>query len=231
MCVLLYLVFFTMFHICSLVPMKTGCVCHMEQPWENPMGNFTIGFHFVINYAFQFVLLLAMNSVNILKIQKRTTISGRRSGNNGVTAGKGQNSKVKNSEAQIFAILLLVTFGFLILTTPDYLLFLFIMVVDFWTSPKVFAGYYLFYIVAQKLHYTKHGTNFFLNIISGQKFWTDLMKLFVNKDRLTENISFITDNTSTWSDDYPKILSVRLGVSLLAIIWHCDGMQFKVMNI
>ena len=160
-------------------------------------GEFYYWFSFVINYALPFVLLLTMNSVIIHKIRKRTTMSSRGSGNDGGTAAKSQNSKVKNSEAQIFAILLLVTFGFLILTTPGYLLFLFIMVVDFRASPKVFAGYYLFYNVAQKLHYTNHGINFFLYVISGQKFRTDLIKLFVNKDRLTENISFITDNTST----------------------------------
>ena len=98
--------------------------------------------------------------------------------------GQGQNESktkatiMKTSDKQVYAILLLVTFGFLVLTTPGYFLFLFVMVVDFTTSAKLFAGYYLFYNVAQKMHYTNHGINFFLYVISGQKFRTDLLNLF-----------------------------------------------------
>ena len=39
-------------------------------------------------------------------------------------------------------------------------------------------GFYLYYNVAQKLHYTNHGINFFLYVISGQKFRNDLVRLF-----------------------------------------------------
>ena len=74
-------------------------------------------------------------------------------------------------------MLLLVTFAFLILTTPGYLLFLFIMFVDFFKTPELLAGYYLFYSAAQKLHGTNHGINFFLYVISGEKFRTDLKNL------------------------------------------------------
>ena len=73
---------------------------------------------FVIHYAFPFVLLLMMNSVIIHKIRNRT-FSMMNDGN------ENQTSKIKNSEKQTFAILLLVTFAFLILTTPGYMLFLF----------------------------------------------------------------------------------------------------------
>ena len=142
-----------------------------------PYGKFYYWLSFVISYAFPFVLLLSMNSVIIHKIRNRSKFMVKQSGNEDQGQGQTKVTKMKNSDKQVYAILLLVTFGFLILTSPGYLFFLFIMVVDFTTSPKVFAGYYLFYNIAQKLHYTNHGINFFLYVISGQKFKTDLLNL------------------------------------------------------
>ena len=125
-----------------------------------------------------------MNSVIIHKIRSRSTSLVKQIGQEDQGQGQTKVTKMKNSDKQVFVILLLVTFGFLILTTPGYLLFLFVMIVDFRTSPKTFAGYYLFYHIAQKLHYTNHGINFFFYVISGQKFRTDLLNLFLcNKKR------------------------------------------------
>ena len=145
-----------------------------------PYGEFYYWLSFVISYALPFVLLLTMNSVIIHKIRNRSNFMVKQSGNEGQGQNKSKTklTTMKTSDKQVYAILLLVTFGFLILTTPGYLLFLFIMVVDFRTSLKLFAGYYLFYNVAQKMHYTNHGINFFLYVISGQKFRTDLLNLF-----------------------------------------------------
>ena len=89
----------------------------------------------------------------------------------------------KNSEIQVFAILLLVTFSFLILTTPAYLFFLSVMLMDFSKTPKLAAGYYLFYNTAHKMQVTNHGINFFLYVISGKKFRTDLKKLFLTSNK------------------------------------------------
>ena len=91
---------------------------------------------------------------------------------------KVKQQKIKNSEKQVFVILLLVTFAFLVFTTPGYMLFLFLMVVNFFSSPKLFASYHLLYNVAHKLHITNHGINFFLYVISGKKFRTDLVNWF-----------------------------------------------------
>ena len=134
-------------------------------------GQFYYWMSFVLNYALPFVLLLSMNSVIIHKIRRRAIFTMKRN------STEDHNTHAKSSERQIFGMLLLVTFAFLILTTPGYLLFLFIMVVDFFKTPHLFAGYYLFYSVAQKLHTTNHGINFFLYVISGEKFRTDLLNL------------------------------------------------------
>ena len=136
---------------------------------------------FIINFALAFVLLLTMNSVIIYKLRKRTQFIMKQDSageQRGQDDREGQSSKLKSSEKQVFVILLLVTFMFLILTTPGYLLFLLTMVKNFTTSSRAYAGFYLYYNVAQKLHYTNHGINFFLYVISGQKFRNDLVNLF-----------------------------------------------------
>ena len=129
----------------------------------------------VLQFVFPFVSLLIMNSVIIHTLRNRTKTVKREEGDN---KGQGQSTKMKNSEKQVFAILLLVTFGFLILSTPMYGYFALNLFINFTVSPKIIAAHHLFTSIAQKLHFTNHGINFFFYVISGQKFRTDLIKLF-----------------------------------------------------
>ena len=46
------------------------------------------------------------------------------------------------------------------------------------TTPYYHAGFYLFYNIGEKTYYTNSGINFFFYVMSGQKFRTDLLKLF-----------------------------------------------------
>ena len=119
-----------------------------------------------------------MNSVIIYTIRRRsqsnvTMSEGQPQGHG---KGEGQSSKNKHYERQIYVMLLLVTFGFLILVTAVYVMLFYI---NFFqgTTPYFFAGYHLFYQVGEKTMYTNHGINFFLYVISGQKFRADLVKL------------------------------------------------------
>ena len=50
-----------------------------------------------------------------------------------------------------------------------------------------FAGYFLFYNIAHKMQFTNHGINFFLYVISGKKFGTDLRHLFVTSGSFKED--------------------------------------------
>ena len=143
-----------------------------------PYGEFYYWLSFTINFAVPFVSLLIMNSVIINKIRKRSRLVSKNSKEEGQAKEKGQGQSSKSSELQVYAILLLVTFGFLILTTPACMFFLCVMIIDFFSSPIMFARYYIFYNFAQKAQYTNHGINFFLYVISGTKFRTDLLKLF-----------------------------------------------------
>ena len=72
------------------------------------------------------------------------------------------------------------------------------MYVDFFASPKLFAGYNLFYNMSYQLQITKYGTHFFLYVMSGRKFWTDLVNLFIKKDAQNDNVaSKITESTTS----------------------------------
>ena len=161
----------------------------------SPMGQVYYWLSFIVNFALPFTLILIMNSIIIHKIRKRSGLLHLERSH--VKTGERKNSKVDDKERQIFAILLLVTFAFLILTTPRYVLFLCIMIMNFFSSPQRFAGYYLFYSVAQKLQVTNHAINFLLYVISGRKFRMDLLAIFKFKKGSEEaSVSNLTENSS-----------------------------------
>ena len=147
-------------------------------------SQFYYWFSFVIQFALPFVSLLAMNSVIIHTLRTRITF---RKESEIQKSFQSEGEKSKNSETQIYAILLLVTFAFLILVTPGYIFFILNLVIDFTASPAIYAGFILFSSTAQKLVYTNHGINFLLYVISGQKFRTDLKRLFTFKRKVNVN--------------------------------------------
>ena len=157
------------------------------------IGQFYYWVSLVINFAFPFVLLLIMNSFIIHTIRQRSVLGLSRSSSQG--QGQNHGNKIKNSEMQMFVILLLVTFGFLILMTPSYVLFVYVMFVDYEKSAQAFAGFTLFYSVGQKTYYTNYAINFFLYVISGKKFRTDLLKLFGASKQLEHSSSGNTVET------------------------------------
>ena len=163
------------------------------------LGQLYYWISFTIFFILPFVSLLGMNSVIIHKIRNRTVFAPRSSESDigqGLGQSQGQSSKAKSTENQMFAMLLLVSFGFLILMTPGYILFLFIMLADIYSSARMFAGYYLFYNIAQKMHYSNHGVNFFFYVISGRKFRSDLKSLFVKENKSDNTVSQATDNST-----------------------------------
>ena len=152
-----------------------------------PYGMVYYWFSFVINYALPFLLLLSMNSVIIHKIRQRNSEN--------ISDDKDRIKIRKSSEGQTFAILLLVTFALLILTTPAYMFFIYIQVADFTASPETFASYFLFYHSSYALQVTNYGINFFLYVMSGTKFRTDLKRLFAGKTK--QSTTSILNVTST----------------------------------
>ena len=163
---------------------------HMCVPYgsaSGPMGQLYYWLSFVIHFAFPFILLVVMNSVIIRAISKSFKVKGKQ-----IKGAKGQGQsegQIKSSETQVYATLLLVTFAFLTFATPAYVFFFYVIFFDYTQSAYRFAGFHLFYNVAQKFHYTNYGINFFLYVISGGKFRSDLIKLFKSwiHSKLTEN--------------------------------------------
>ena len=134
----------------------------------------------VVGFVFPFIALLIMNSVIIHTLRKRSKILLTRSDkqDEGQGQNQGHSSKMKSSDKQIVAMLLLVTFGFLILMTPVYTISFYSEFVDFTSSPKSYAEFYLFMNIAKESFCTNSAINFYLYVISGQKFRSDLLKLF-----------------------------------------------------
>ena len=159
-----------------------------------PLGDFHYWMSLIVHFVLPFILLLIMNSVIIHKLRTRSIatpeITQTQHSQDGIS-----KLRSKNSEIQVFVILLLVTFSFLILTTPAYLFFLFVMLMDFSKTPRLAAGYYLFYNMAHKMQVTNHGINFFLYVISGKKFRTDFKILFLtsNKNNIKGKIQSLNE--------------------------------------
>ena len=106
-----------------------------------PYGQFYYWLSFVVNFALPFVLLLSMNSVIIHKIRNRSSLVKEfNATKTNVSKTQSSSTRIKSSENQMFAILLLVTFGFLILTTPGYLMFLSSCLLIFSRQPNCLPG-------------------------------------------------------------------------------------------
>ena len=111
---------------------------------------------FAVNFLLPFVFLLTMNVVIIHTLRQRANMKLIDFNNQAKGQNGDKNSKMKSSETQIYVTLLMVTFGFLILTTPPYVLSLFIPVANFSETPKRFAGFHLSFQVAQKTFFTNN---------------------------------------------------------------------------
>ena len=81
---------------------------------------------YAVNFVLPFILLLIRNSFIITKIRKSREFSGATLTNQGQGRSQGQGHKGKQFEKQTYAILFLVTFGFLILVTPSCLCYIYI---------------------------------------------------------------------------------------------------------
>ncbi len=149
-----------------------------------------------LNYIVPFCCLLVMNSCIIHTIRKSLkeniqrknslfdTSKERSKHENSCdcTPGqihqlKGNIPRLKNSEKQIYIILLLVTFAFLILSTPSYAFFFYTRVVEFIPTPYSLGIFYLCQQIAHKTFFVNSSINFFLYVLSGSKFREDVKKL------------------------------------------------------
>ena len=165
-------------------------------------GQFYYWLTFVLNFIIPFVSLVIMNSVIIKTLYKRSrsnlteAVQTRKEGQ---SQGQGQTDPMKTVERQIYTMLLLVTFGYLLLTTPGYAMLFYVNYVDYLKSPYNFAAYVLFFQVGEKTYYSNFGINFFLYVLSGQKFRKDLVNLFVKRPSKDGKSAACTSDMDTMS--------------------------------
>ena len=150
-------------------------------------------------FIFPFLSLLIMNSVIIHTLRKRSKLNILET--SGESQGEAQQQKIKQSERQIVTMLLLITFVFLFLNIPTRAL---VFYLNFSTgdTPSYYAGLNLFFQIGDKSDVTNHAINFFLYVMSGQKFRTDLKNLFFpvksNKNnRMMSNVHTISSSLSS----------------------------------
>ncbi len=176
-------------------------VVGVEDTKCSPYSNDTLGtfrrihywFSVIVNNMFPFCALLVMNTRILHAI--RTRVKNHRSAlrRNSFHADNNPDNRshhgnqsnnieasqpMKSSDVQISITLLSVTFTFLILITPGYILFFYTIFTDVRATPREYAKFHLFWTVAQKCFVTNNGINFYLYVISGKKFRTQFLKLF-----------------------------------------------------
>ena len=132
-------------------------------------------------FPIPFVLVLTMNSIIIHILRKRSRSLFKRSeGNQGQGQNDDQISKMKSSNRQTFTMLLLVAFAYLFCSMPLFIFGYVRLSVDFNQTAEDMALAYLLNSVGEKLYYTNFGINFYLYVISGRKFRSDLGKMFAD---------------------------------------------------
>ena len=148
-CILIFSTLYNIPH--TFITLKIGRQCiPYGKALEHTLGLIYYYLSLVISFFLPFILLLIMNSFIIHTLHARSDLLVMKSDSEEYNS-KGQGHKMKNSEKQIFITLLFVTFAFLILNTPAYALFPYVMVYDNEQSPKSFAGYTLFKSIGRNM--------------------------------------------------------------------------------
>ena len=130
-------------------------------------------------FVIPFTLLLVMNSIIIHTLWKRSRLFQKE--NQGQSSGRWSNIKNKKiQKSKLLQCYFLSPLDTWFCVTPGYIMLFYTMFVDFTKSPKTYAEFTLVSSIGQKMFYTNFGINFYLYVISGQKFRKDLMSLYRN---------------------------------------------------
>ena len=158
---------------------------------ENVFGELYYWLSEILLFAFPCLSLLTMNSVIIHTLRKRSKQNILKSENQ--DQNEGQTVKTKHTEKQIFTMLLVITFIFVVFNLISRSLTFYLNFCSA-NTPYYYAGFHLFYQIGEKFFYTNHGINFFLYVMSGKKFRTDLKDLFSFK-KYKNHVSKIVVNS------------------------------------
>ena len=184
-CIGLFSVIYNIPHIYLTLAPEGRCTSYLN---PSIFGKIYYWISISFNIVVPFTSLLTMNGFIILALAERSKLLSIDSENQvqGHNQSQGQGGRMSSSEKQIYITLLLVTFSFLIFMAPSWFSIIYYMFVDYKKSPRSIAGFYLSHSIMQKAYYTNYSINFILYVISGQKFRSDLVRLFICK-RLKSN--------------------------------------------
>lgn len=124
-----------------------------------------------VNSFVPFIVLITLNIGIIYSM-----IKFRQSVNLDLNLGHIPNAP-KVQDTQMTVTLLLISFGFLILTMPLHARYLYYQYTDYLTDMKSLSDFYLAYHFTNKLSYTNSAVNFIFYNVGGTKFRKDLRKL------------------------------------------------------
>ena len=162
------------------------------------LGEFYYWLTQILFFIFPFSSLLTMNSVIIHSLRKRSKLNLSEPAGQGQT--EGQSLRIKQSENQVFTMLLLVTFVYLILAIAMRASQFYINLYKGNTS-SYYANLHLLNQVAHPTFYANHAINFFLRVMSGKKFRTDLKNLFFAKSLNKNWTPYTTPNIMSLSNN------------------------------
>ena len=172
-------------------------------------------------FAVPFVLLLSMNVVIICSVRTAmkyqstfsmdggdtTTSTTDQSDDNdtrrqsvasaspsGQEERRGQNQQVSSKDRNLIAMLLLVSFMFLLLNAPRFMRIIIAATVHFEPTPRRMAMTALAWHITNKLYFTNNACNFFLYCVSGSKFRRDFKAL------ISENVCWCSCRKPTGGD-------------------------------
>ena len=152
---------------------------------DNGFGELYYWLTEILIFIFPCLSLLTMNSVIIHTLRKRSKQNLTESAAEGQS--EDRNVKRKQSEKQIVTMLLVITFVFVALNITTRALVFYLTFYSANTA-NYYAGLHLFYQIGEKAFYTNHGINFYLYVMSGKKFRTDLKALFISKNSLKNEV-------------------------------------------
>ena len=89
-----------------------------------------------------------------------------------------QNQQLSSKDRNVIAMLLLVSFMFLLLNAPRFMRFIIFATVQFEPTPERIALNTLAWHITNKLYFSNNACNFFLYCVSGSKFRRDFKALF-----------------------------------------------------
>lgn len=144
---------------------------------------------FVVIIFNAFVVFIALLTMNILIIKTLRNNLFRDSKKINRRLEQSKEGRDRLAQTQLTIMLLLVSFAFLVLTTPNYIRHITYTYKDYKSDPDTYAVYVLIYHISSKLYVTNSAVNIILYCIGGAKFRKDFKYFFCCQKRPTDYMS------------------------------------------